>query len=208
MTAKKARKDAHLWERDPDDWYVEPRWCSEGLFHKEKFAGQITDPSCGLGRVLDAAAKYGYDTVGADIRDRGTRARHKFLIANFLEHDLCFENIVTNPPYLHADAFAAECVKRSVKCALLLRAQWANAGNRSRWLESLPLRRVLQISPRPSMPPGAVILDRIARGARGDPQGGQQDYAWYIFERGYKGEPGYGWCRRPPAQSSLFEAAA
>jgi len=208
MTANKKRKDAHLWARDPDDWYVEPRWCSQGLFAVELFQGNIWDPACGSGRILDAARCAGHDTYGMDIRDRLRRPDHVFVQGDFLAaEELAPHNIVTNPPYLHADAFAAACLRRARrKVALLLRAQWANAGTRSRWLESLPLRRVLVITPRPSMPPGAVIL---ANGGK-DPSGGLQDYAWYIFERDYTGNPEFGWCRRPDKSNAsrlMAEAA-
>lgn len=184
-------KDAHLWERDKDDWYVEPAWCCDALFKKEKFTGWITDPCCGVGRVLDAANTTGYKCNGYDIVDRGAAANHKFAIADFFKEDFFFENIVCNPPYKYDDQFVDRAVKITArKIAVLLRAQWANGSKRSRWLEALPLRRVLALSPRPSMPPGAVIKAGIT------PGGGLQDYSWFIFEIGFAGRPEFGWCRR------------
>jgi hypothetical protein len=56
--AERERK-SHLWARDPDDWYVEPRWCDDALFAAIKFEGAIVDPCCGLGRILDAAKDAG-----------------------------------------------------------------------------------------------------------------------------------------------------
>ena len=189
----KWRKNAHLWARDPDDWYVEPQWCNDALFAAEKFDGVIVDPCCGMGRILDAAGRAGYSTFGCDIKDRGASARHAFAIGDFMKSAGTLDNIVCNPPYKYDDEFVRSAVERARhKTAVLLRAQWANAGARSRWLESLPLRRVLLLSPRPSMPPGAVIVHE-----RKDPSGGLQDYAWFIFDRGYTGEPGFGWARRP-----------
>jgi hypothetical protein len=61
---------------------------------------------------------------------------------------------------------------------------------------SQPLRGLYQqwkdrrSNPRPSMPPGEVIL----RGEK--PGGGKTDFAWLVFEQGYTGEPGIGWLRR------------
>jgi hypothetical protein len=199
--ADKKKKNAHLWARDPDDWYVEPDWCNDGLFAVEKFDGVIVDPCCGMGRILDAAWRAGYPTLGFDIRDRSASARHHFVQGDFFTSSEEYENIACNPPYKYDDEFVAAAVRRARrKAAILLRAQWANAGTRSRWLESLPLRRVLALTPRPSMPPGAVIKAGI------NPSGGLQDYAWFIFERGYGGRPEFGWCRRqkaPKAQLGL-----
>lgn len=196
----KWRKEAHLWARDPDDWYIEPDWSDDALFAAVHFHGLVVDPCCGSGRVLDAAARAGLKTFGRDIKDRGASARHEFEIGDFFENFGLYENIACNPPYKYDERF----VDQAVKCctgitAVLLRAQWANAGARSRWLASLPLRWVLALAPRPSMPPGAVIVAGI------NPSGGQQDYAWFVFERGYAGKPEFGWARRPQKQSKRGE---
>lgn len=188
----KWRKNAHLWVRDPDDWYIEPDWCNDALFTRIKFDGPVVDPCCGTGRILDAAARAGLATMGQDIKDRGASKRHSFVIADFFNGTSRMPDIACNPPYKYANNFVAAAVERSLgKTAVLLRCQWANAGARSRWLESLPLRWVLMLTPRPSMPPGAVIEAGI------NPSGGLQDYAWFVFERGFTGEPTFGWARRP-----------
>lgn len=197
--AKKIKKDAHLWARDPDDWYVEPLWASRALFAAETFEGTIVDPACGMGRILDAAKEAGYRTASFDIKDRGVGKRHAhaFTVADFFESTGSLDNIVSNPPYKYGDAFLAHAIRRSRrKTALLLRAQWANSAKRSAWLATLPLSRVLMLTPRPSMPPGAVVVAHKGK----DPSGGQQDYAWYIFEHGFTGTPSFGWARRASKQ--------
>lgn len=200
---KKTKKDAHLWRRDPDDWYVEPRWCSEALFAKEFFFGRIVDPACGIGRVLDAASAASLPTFGLDIKERGeVGKRHPFMVADFRERSVSggseapYENIVSNPPYKYDDEFVQWAVNNSRrKTALLLRAQWANGSGRSKMLERMPLRRVLMLTPRPSMPPGRVVQAMKGK----DPSGGTQDYAWFIFDHAYDDEPGFGWIRRKAA---------
>lgn len=194
MAEKKGkwRKDAHLWARDPDDWYIEPRWVDDALFTVEKFQGVVTDPCCGLGRILDAARAAGYCADGFD-----TVIRRKDAFIETQDFRTCnriFENIVANPPYKYDDEFLDWALSHSFKTALLLRAQWANSGKRSAKLEQMPLKAVYLITPRPSMPPGAVIE---ASGGK-DPSGGQQDYAWFVFERGYTAKPTFGWARRAP----------
>jgi len=192
---EKVALNAHLWARDPDDWYIEREWCSAGLFSHATFEGPIIDPFAGSGRILDAAADAGYGCAGFDVRDRGLIRRHEFRVADFFD---CpprqrFRSIVTNPPY----AGASEIVPRLVamaefKAAILLPSRWANGKKAAALLESLPLRRVLALSPRPSMPPGRAIQAGIK------PGGGTIDFSWFIFEHGYRGEPGFGWVRRPP----------
>jgi hypothetical protein len=62
--------------------------------------------------------------------------------------------------------------------------------NAARWLAETPLARVWLLTPRPSMPPGQTIT-----GGR-KPGGGTQDYAWLVWEQGYRGKPELGWMRR------------
>jgi len=193
MTKDKKQKNAHLWVRDPDDWYVENDWCADALFEKIAFDGPITDPACGIGRVLDSAKRNGYRCNGFDIKCRDNiDQRHVFAIADFFATKRRYKNIVSNPPYKYDDEFLRVAIARTDDTvALLLRTQWANGSARSAWLEKLPLAYKLDLTPRPSMPPGAVIL------AGDSPGGGQTDYAWYVFRHGYQGEPKYGWARRP-----------
>jgi hypothetical protein len=53
------RREAHLWERDPHDFYVEPAWCSERLFEAERFEGDVLDPACRIGRICVAGRQAG-----------------------------------------------------------------------------------------------------------------------------------------------------
>jgi len=73
---------------------------------------------------------------------------------------------------------------------MLLPATWLLGDRRARWLETTPLVRVLFITPRPSMPPGAVIM------AGQKPGNGTTDYAWFVWGRGHVGGPQIGWLRR------------
>jgi hypothetical protein len=52
------------------------------------------------------------------------------------------------------------------------------------------LTRVYLLTPRPSMPPGQVIL----RGE--EPGGGKQDFVWLVFSQQHKGPPELRWLHR------------
>ena len=58
------------------------------------------------------------------------------------------------------------------------------------WLSDTPLRRIWLMSPRPSMPPGHVII------AGKKPQGGRVDFCWLVWEQGFKGRPQLRWFHR------------
>jgi hypothetical protein len=185
----KRLRQSHLWERDPHDYYIEPHWCSERLFQEEGFAGTIVDPFAGSGRILQAAHKAGYRHIGCDIVDRGTHSHQADFMAE--QHGRQWDNIVSNPPFGLCEKLVPLALERTrQKCALLLPVIWIQGDKRSRWLETTPLYKVLFLTPRPSMPPGAVIE------AGEKPGAGTKDFAWFIWLTGYKGAPQVGWLRR------------
>lgn len=181
------KRESHLWERDPNDWYVEPEWCSARLFVMEQFVGTIWDPACGMGRILAGARAAGLPAIGTDLIDRGCGAGG----VDFLKLDEHPPNIVSNPPFSLAEKFVIRALNLTQrKVAMLLPANWVQGDTRSRWLETTPLARVLFITPRPSMPPGTVVA------AGGTPGNGTTDYAWFIWSRGHRYAPTIGWLRR------------
>lgn len=190
-------KNAHLWERHPEDWYVEPEWCSRRLFEVEPFSGTVFDPACGLGRILAAASGVGLATVGSDIvrRSEWADGLGDFLRVDQREFEV--DNIVSNPPFGIADAFAEHALDLARKVVLLLPTKWMNSASRGAWLETTPLARVWLLSPRPSMPPGPVI----EAGER--PGNGTVDFAWFVWERGYVGAPELRFLGRDAAAAPL-----
>jgi len=196
------KRESHLWSREVRDWYVEPQWVSQRLFEAEPFDGHILDPAAGSGRIIEAAAAAGYQIFASDIVSRAPFVREAdWLSASWADQFGMVpapRNIVSNPPFGICDrakdrpvGFVDLCLERaSGKIALLLPANWVQGDKRSRWLETTPLYKVLFISPRPSMPPGAVIE------AGGKPGNGTTDYAWLIWLKGFKDAPTIGWLRR------------
>lgn len=182
---------AHLWARHHDDFYVEPKWCSRRLFETEFFSGDIFDPACGLGRIVESAHQFGHAAAfGSDIVARSPTCR---VAADFLQTNVDVKNIVSNPPFRLAEEFTRHALRSARdRVALLLPSKWLYGDKRSRWLEETPLRKVLALTPRPSMPPGPVIEAGI------DPGGGREDFSFFIWDIGYRGRPEIGWLRRDP----------
>lgn len=198
------KRDSSLWEREAHDWYQEPRWCSERLFEEEVFRGNICDPACGGGNILESAFNLGFRVWGGDLVKRSDWCQGG---GDFLANEWgskfpwpLVDNIVCNPPFRLCDdrktgthPFVEKCLARATrKVALLLPANWIQGEKRSRWLERTPLRRVWFIAPRPSMPPGHVI----AAGMK--PGNGTTDYAWFVWQQDYDGPAEIRWLRRSP----------
>jgi hypothetical protein len=193
------KRESSLCERERNDWYVEPEWCSARLFEEEKFEGTIYDPACGSGNIVKSARAAGYYVTGSDIVKRSDECLLSIDFLNNNDWDR-HHNIVSNPPFKLCDdrknkrfPFVEQALKRATrKVALLLPSNWLQGDHRSRWLATTPLRRVYFISPRPSMPPGQVI----AAGEK--PGNGTTDYAWLVWLHGYDGAPEVRWLRKVP----------
>jgi len=183
---------AHVWDKEPNGFYVEPEWCSQRLFEVESFSGTVWDPACGIGRIVESARVAGYRTLATDIVDRGYS--HFTGELDFLAEvgRIPATNIVCNPPFTECDKFvwrALDLVEGKV--AMIWLARRLNA---ARWLQNTPLARVYLLTPRPSMPPGHVIL------AGEKPGGGTQDFCWLVFEHKRFGSPELRWLSRDREQ--------
>lgn len=204
-TGIKAKRDSNLWEREPDNWYPEPAWCSARLFEVEAFPGPILDPFAGMGRIVQSARAAGLKAHGTDLRRRGFAGvvgGHDWFGPDW-QHDR--GSIVTNPPYGRRpkadvkagerDRFEEEALRLAlhrgaIKVALFLDAKWTNSAARGKWLETLPLARVYLLGPRPSCPPGPVIMAGEAAGS------GTTDFSWFVFDVDHVGPPSLHWLRR------------
>jgi hypothetical protein len=204
-----------VYQAEPYSWYVEERWVSAALFANEAFGRCVVDPCAGLGNVVWSARSCGLSAFGSDVIKRAERIAggRDFLSERWrpphprpLSRIRDLRNaspggeggfsIVGNPPWGGREnllrAFAEAACERAEKVALLAPAHRLAAAGA--WLKKLPLARVLYVSPRPSMWPGPIYLEKIA--AAEPLRNGHQDFAWLIFQRGFGGRPSTGWLRR------------
>ena len=140
------KKDSHLWERHPDDWYSEPTWCSARLFKLEKFTGRVVDPAAGFGRIVHSAMMAGLDHFGADKAERPGN----WMRQDFMERwrGPALDNIVSNPPYGIAEKFVVRALDLAqYKVAMLLPANWVQGDARSRWPDLAYTPRPAAIAP-------------------------------------------------------------
>ena len=182
----KRPRHGHIFQRDENDRYVEPTWCSWRLLEEKSFHGAIHDPAAGTGQNLGSARALGLRATGADLTPciSGIRA------IDFFKDRTKRDNIVCNPLY-NGDQIrkfaehALELAERKV--ALLVPLARLNAAH---WLLQTPLQYVWLLTPRPSVPPHSCIL----QGRK--PEGGRADFCWLVWERGFSGAPTLGWLLR------------
>jgi hypothetical protein len=187
------KRESHIWVRDKYDHYVEPRWVSERLFDVEPFVGNIVDPACGFGNIVEAARAHGYSASGRDIVDRGYPGT---VVQDFMDCSDRPDNIVCNIPFDIAAKFTQHALRLiRNKLAIIFPVARLNAAHH--WLERMPLLRVWFLTPRPSMPPGHVVA------AGGKAAGGREDFCWIVFSVGHLGPPEIKWLHRDIAAPSV-----
>jgi hypothetical protein len=192
-------RHTHIFAKDIDGHYVEPAWCSaRRLLEVEDFGppgSRILDPATGWGTILHSVQDAGYTAVGGDIHDRLKRRELGLTGVEFHTGDfLCdppardIGSIICNPPFDYIQEFTERGIEiAQFKVAILCLHRRLPA---ARWLQSLPLRTVYLLTPRPSMPPGSWIE------AGNKPGGGAQDFCWLVFSLNWVHPPKLKWLHR------------
>lgn len=169
------------YERNANDYYVEPRWAIDALLDVEQFPGLCWDPSCGGGNIPEALIARGYDCFGSDIADRG----YGVTGSDFFKMHQRVSHIVSNPPYGDIQRWIERALSMADgKVAVLARLALLEGQKRRAFFADAPLARVWVSSRRMSMPPGGTDVKA---------GGGTIAYAWFVFEHGHVGAPSLGW---------------
>lgn len=186
--------NAAKYPMDPLNWYVEERFCVYQLIDVVDFAGDfIVDPTCGQGTILDAFADRGFPVMGCDIADRPQRpARHSFAQGDiFRMRELPRINgratsIVSNPPYGKQGgrkSISTDIVRHVLanltfrRAAFLVPIEFLCGQDRYAMFQRHKPVTIAYCSERPSMPPGAAVIDLGANAFKN----GMADYCWIIF---------------------------
>jgi len=165
-----------------NDYYATPSEAVERLLEKEEFS-DVWECACGEGHISEVLNKHRIHSLSSDIVNRGYGFIEDFLTTK-REHK---GDIITNPPFSKSTEFvwkSMEILEDGRKLALLLRIQF---------LESLKRQELFKQHP----PKFIYVFVRNVRCARnGDfknATGNASTYAWFVWEKGFKGEPVVRW---------------
>jgi hypothetical protein len=182
-TGKRYYDDGIRRPRHTEDWYIEPPWTVDLLLEHEDFTGDTWDPACGSGTIPEAFAQRDQFIFASDIVDRGCpgMTRRDFLATLATTddvRDLTVDNIITNPPYRLAEAFARRALDLArKKVAILVQAKFLFSQRRHVLFTTHPPARLYFLSTRPSMPPGDLL-----QAGEIEAKGGKVDYLWVVWD--------------------------
>lgn len=168
---------------DGVDYYQTPRWAIEKLLEVESFVGEILEPCSGSGAISKVLEEHGYIVKSQDIRDDEDVYGVKG--CDFFKYNEITENVVTNPPYFCAKEFIEKSLEiTSGKVAVLLKLSFLEGAKRYDFFQNTPLKTVHVFCKRVTMYPANSEKPKNS---------GTIAYAWFIWEKGYTGDPIIKW---------------
>lgn len=171
-------------EREPNDYYATDPKAVELLCDMENFSQKILEPSCGEGHISQVLKDYGYSVTSRDLINRGYGEVADFL--NKSNQEWCGD-IITNPPYKFAKEFvekSLDIVPEGHKVAMFLKLTFLEGKGRKEMFQNNPPKTVYVSSSR---------LKCAKNGDFDNAPGSATAYAWYVWEKGYKGDTVIKW---------------
>ncbi len=171
------------YDREADDWYVEPPRAWHALLDVETFEGGLWDPCCGLGTGPKVAAARGLPVRASDLVARGFDGADR---ANLFACSGGAANVVTNPPYDDISAVITHTLRLAQrKVALLLPLARLEGQKRGLLFQSTPFARLYAFSGRIACPPGRLAMHMTDR--QRDDESGAIAYAWFVWDHAHAG---------------------
>lgn len=187
-------------EREINDFYATDPEAVELLLEREKFSNNILEPCAGLGHISETLKKAGYNVFTRDLIQRDYKLDE---VGDFFNYSTAFDgDIITNPPYSMALDFlkhSYDLIKPGQKVALFLKLTFLEGAERYTFFNENPPKYVYVFSNRIACAKnGEFIKD-------GKKIGSAVAYAWYIFEKGYTGEPTIRWLSKSKSNISFVK---
>ena len=163
------------------DLYETPPVAVEALMRMEVLPERIWEPACGPGSIVRVLREAGHDVLATDVHDYGSDDQDHIGWDFLMPCDPGREigAIVTNPPFMHAEAFVERALERAPYVAMLLRLAFLESERRTTILEYRQLARVHVFRKR---------LPMMHRdGWEGRKGNSGMAFAWFVWDREHSG---------------------
>lgn len=170
-------------DREENYFYATEPKAVELLLAEETFANNILEPCCGKKHITNVLESAGYTVKSSDLIDRGVGAD----IQDFFKITDWDGDIISNPPYKNALDFvkhSLEIVKDGSKVAMFLKILFLEGKTRKEFFLENPPKVIYVASGRLNCAKNGDF-DKYTTGA--------VCYAWFVWEKGFAGEPVVRW---------------
>lgn len=175
----------HFEGREENDYYATSPKAVEMLLDLERFDKCIWEPACGEGYIAKVLKDHNHIVRCTDLIDRGFGEGH----VDFLKCTKPWNgDIITNPPYKYAKEFvekALALIPNHSKVAMFLKIQFLEGKARKKLFEKYPPKCVYVSSSRLKCARNGVFRKGNDNNA--------MCYAWFVWEKGFNGEPVIRW---------------
>lgn len=172
--------------RQLNNFYATHPSCTADILREEEFYKDVLEPFCGVGSMSEVIKQHGHNVLSYDIVDRGYGLVGDFYQVDFPRRKY---DIITNPPYDNVIDVVLRCLDIcKEKVAVLMPLRYLSSGSRYNELyKKCPPKRVYVYQERICIAKNADFEKYNDVGAN------MEIYAWYIWERGYKGTTELKW---------------
>lgn len=181
-------------ERQKEDFYATDPIASKLLMEMEQFEDTIIDNSYGKGHLMLPFIEKSYNVIGYDIENRiedilpiNLTFHHKDFLT---ETEKLKGDVVFNPPFKYAVQFiehSLNLVEEGRKVCAFLKVQFLEGKQRKELFAKHPPKRIWVSSSRILCAKNADFEGMKAGG------GSAVAYAWFVWEKGYKGNTVVKW---------------
>lgn len=186
-----------LKEREVHDYYAtEPR-ATELLLEIEEIKHTVLELCCGEGHISEVLKKAGHEVISSDLIDRDYGIGFTNIYDYHNENGILYHNnkkmidtdfdIVTNPPYKEAGKMTEhmmELLNEGGKLIQFLKLTFLESKARKELFKKYPLKTL------------HVSSSRLIACKNADFENYKSSaiaYGWFVWEKGYKGEPTIKW---------------
>lgn len=170
-------------EREENDFYAtDPIAIDKLLSTGFELSKNVWEPACGAGHLSKRLEHYGYNVRSTDLIDRGFGEQKDFLADDGI--NIWDGDIITNTPYKYSLYFvqqALDLVKTGRKVVMFLKLTFLEGKERGEFFKENPPKYVMVFSQRILCAKNAQF-EEMKKGG-----GSAVAYAWFIWEKGYKG---------------------
>lgn len=173
-------------QRQNEDYYATDPIAIEQLLEHENFRENIIEIAVGGGHLANRLLTKGYNVIGYDIIDRVFK---NTIIQDFLQLQKIQKgwDIITNPPYVLAKEFvehALDLVDDNTKIAMFLKLTFLESSKRLALFKKYPPKTIYVYSKRVKCAKNGVFNDSESSAIA---------YAWFVWVKGFKGDPVVKW---------------
>lgn len=172
--------------REEHDFYATYPESIDRLFEVETFPDTIWEPACGMGHLSKRMIELGKKVYSTDLINRG----YGIGDVDFLKAtENKYGAIITNPPYKIALEFiekALDISDEGTKVAMFLKLTFLEGKRRKSFFQINPPLKIHVFSSR-------AIVAKSGDFTAAQTNGNAIAYAWFVWEKGYKGETVVDW---------------